>query len=1169
MKKYLFGIIALLALPATIFAVVPSFEIYEGGGVPWPSVTDVYVSPIIDNSVTITAKVFDAAGVYSSVAIIRNPAGVEVSRSVMQDDGLHQDGNEKDNVYGAFVNVSYFEIGNYAVDIFVSDYLGNSATYNDVGVIKILPRPTEISLSADSYTAVAGWRINLSAILTYSSDADPLTNQTIVFTDETDSVEIGSAVTNSLGAVSVSYLIPASATQGTHTITASYGGNRNSETSSDSISLNILAETEINSFSAAPLSGLPGTEFTLSAKLVDAGGAAIEGEVIIFLDETASASIGSVVTSSFGIATIYYSTPDDISVGEHSLAAKFEGNDNFFSSHSTATLTISEPPSVIQTEINPFIASPSPASAGGLTTLSATLINAENELPISGKFIMFFNVTEQVSIGTALTNASGIATFEYTAPASAGNYIISAVHYADEDTNMSYTALGLRVLISTEIIFDANPSIVGIGSPTLLSATLQHADGTPLSGGSIVFSNSVTGEQLAVVLTDASGVATYSYTVPSSLAAGSSIYLKASYAGDFTRFGSYALKTISVLDFTNITVSAIPNSATVRDVVALTATLTYSNGNAASLKAVDFYLDSITEGNLLATRGTNSSGVASYNYTILDSVSAGQHNIIAAYSGTSTLFGCSALAILTITGRGTVMTLTAAPDSLYPNQAMSITANLKYAGTGGTAIPGAVINFWEETSFPSVSLGTKTTNGSGYAGVTYIVPSTATDGVHTVRAVYEGYGLNLPVETTTTFTVLRTSTRISSYTPAAGTEIIAGNSVTVSGTLVYGTAGSALYNKALTFRDTTRGVDIGTAQTNASGYASLSYAVPSNATIGTHNISISFAGDSNYSACSASTNIKVVNTRISPFTVSPTTMNINGRVTLSAKLLTASGGALYPQTITFTDVTRNATIGTAQTNASGIATLTYTIPSSAIGNHVIKASFAGSGTYSACSATANLNVTAAPTCTFTNFSLFPSVATAAPITPFTFSARLMSSTGSAISGATVSFINAASGASLQTATTGSTGWASTNTSYYFTNTGTYTLRASFAGNSTYPSCTSSPITLTINAASVQPSIEGFQLTQINPNSPSSPILATLRLIDRHTGLPMAGQFIELTENTSGVYLTGGDTNSDGEVSRYVNFIGPGDVFCVTATYDGDYGTDSANSCIYIESTRRY
>jgi len=1077
MKKYLFFILSLFFLPITALCVGPSFEIYSGGGTSWPTVYNITVSPVRNGNVTIGANAFDISGIYSMVAIIKNVSSVEVAREVMYDDGAHEDDNSADGRYAAMTDVSSYPVGTYYVYILATDNLGNSAIY---------AAEDRINLSAKQ-TAITGVIINPEMV--------------------------------------------------------SVGGN---------------------------------ISFSATLKYYDGTNLGTVEQIDFYLDQISSSNfIGSAYTNASNGTTDIYTHSLDASVGpgEHVLIANYTGDFKNASSYGQQQFVVFRDEAATLTEINPFIIGPPSIGAGQTAVLYATLIFSENKHVIPDKDILFVDNTEGEVIGTATTDPSGVANIHYTlAPtASLGSHIISAIHYADADTGSSYNSAALNVLEGTKIDpFVALPSTAGAGASVTLSATLKTLGGDPLIGQRIFFTNNATGDNIGSAFTNASGVATVPLTAPATI--GDHAYL-ATYNGDLTKSGSVAMAHLTVMQGTYMeNVSVSPGTASAGDTVTFSALLKYSNGTVAANKAVNFYLDSVSSGNLLKTKNTDSNGIASINYTILSSTAAGSHNIIASYAGTSSVLGCTGTAPLNIIGRQTEMTLTATPTSLRPGQNISLTAYLKYAGSN-IVVALAPISFSEVTSTP-VDLGSRSTNGSGYAGLSYTIPPNATEGTHTIKATYAGSGSILPTQATVNFTVTRTGTRISNYTPAAGTAVTAGSNVIVSATLV-NDSGTALYSKPIVFTDTRTNTVLGTVNTSGSGYASVTYSVPPNAAVGTHNISMSFAGDSNYSGCSASTSINVKNTQLT-FSISPTSATVNSNVTLTATLKTASGSFISGKTITFTDTTSG--LSTTQTTVNGVASKVYTIPSSsAIGTHNWTASFAGDSTYSAISASTTLNVRSLLPCEILNLTISPSGSSGTTSTGYRFSAKLQDgTTGTPLSNRQIQFVgtsgSSAGGTSFTIATvpTNTSGIASTSSNYYFTNAGAYGIRARFVGDSQYDFCQTSSTTLNITAPTPQPYFSSFTT---NPNSfatTSQIVTITAILIDNASHNPLANQSVNfvVTDNSDGSQINSfwRTTDSNGIAQTTVRFSWPG-VFTITATYAGSYGSASASAGLYVSESR--
>ena len=157
--------------------------------------------------------------------------------------------------------------------------------------------------------------------------------------------------------------------------------------------------------------------------------------------------------------------------------------------------------------------------------------------------------------------------------------------------------------------------------------------------------------------------------------------------------------------------------------------------------------------------------------------------------------------------------------------------------------------------------------------------------------------------------------------PASGS---AGHTVILTATLASGP--TDVSGKTVTF--TVDGVAAGSGVTNAGGVASLAYAIPAGDTPGSHPITATFAGDGSYQGSTGNGTLSVIAVATA-MTVANLSGSVGQTVTFSATLTrTDTNAGLAGKTITFTYTNPNGvtTVGTAVTNASGVATRAYVIP---------------------------------------------------------------------------------------------------------------------------------------------------------------------------------------------------------------------------------------------------
>ena len=180
-----------------------------------------------------------------------------------------------------------------------------------------------------------------------------------------------------------------------------------------------------------------------------------------------------------------------------------------------------------------------------------------------------------------------------------------------------------------------------------------------------------------------------------------------------------------------------------------------------------------------------------------------------------------------------------------------------------------------------------------------------------------------------------------------------GQKVLLSATLTG--AGTGVSGRRLLFL--VDGAAVGTAVTNSNGTAACSYLIPLALSLGSHNLTAAFAGDSVYAAAAGSATLTVTAAGTG---VTLTLINAAAApgqtVTLTARLRQSANGAyLSGETLTFS--VDGVVVGTALTNGSGLAALSYAVPGNASGGiHSLTASFAGDSGHDAGSVTGTLTV---------------------------------------------------------------------------------------------------------------------------------------------------------------------------------------------------------------------
>lgn len=146
------------------------------------------------------------------------------------------------------------------------------------------------------------------------------------------------------------------------------------------------------------------------------------------------------------------------------------------------------------------------------------------------------------------------------------------------------------------------------------------------------------------------------------------------------------------------------------------------------------------------------------------------------------------------------------------------------------------------------------------------------------------------------------------------------------------------------------GVLIGSATTDGSGYAEVSYSpITVNPAGNPHTIRAEFAGNDYYNPSSGTNNLNV-DRATTTLTVDNVIGNKGKTVNLTATLKNQYGNLLAGRTINF--LVNGVNAGSAVTDANGIATKSYYINLNG-GMYTIQADFAGDDYYQASSGTVN------------------------------------------------------------------------------------------------------------------------------------------------------------------------------------------------------------------------
>ena len=454
-------------------------------------------------------------------------------------------------------------------------------------------------------------------------------------------------------------------------------------------------------------------------------------------------------------------------------------------------------------------------------------------------------------------------------------------------------------------------AVVSSGSPSAYTQPVTFTATVPSGAtGTVTFFADGTAINTPAPVT-ISGTISSAITTISTLSVGTHS-ITATYSGDsnFTSATSTAISQVVGKGASGLTLASAPNPSNFGSNVTFTATLaSTATGN------VTFFDGGTSLGVVVATSGT-----ASFSTTAL---TAGQHSITAVYAGDANFNGLTSNTVLQQVNKNGAVSpvLTGSPNPATYGTTVVFTATMPSNATG-------TVTFLDNGA--SIGTGTLT------AGVATFSISTLTAGPtpHPITASYAGdanYAAsvsNLVSETINKQTG-ETITLATSLTPAAFST-----PVTFTATVPNGATGT------VTFYD--NGVSIGTGTVTA-GVATYT---TSTLSVGTHPISATYGGDTNYSSVSTTTATNVsqvisLGTATVAISGAPNPSTYGGSVLMTI-IVTGQNGVIPTGSVTLMDGT--TALGSALP-LDGTGKATSSVSTLTAGDHKITATYSGDTNY--------------------------------------------------------------------------------------------------------------------------------------------------------------------------------------------------------------------------------
>jgi hypothetical protein len=551
---------------------------------------------------------------------------------------------------------------------------------------------TTTTLAASPKPSTYGQSVTLTATVTPTGSGTP--TGTVTFLDGANNV--GSAMLSG----SMGILATSSLNAGSHSITASYGGDSNFSASTSSalaLSVNQAASTVSLSSSANPSAYNQAVTFVASVSPQYAGGEATG--TVTFKD--GAASIGSTGVSG-NLASL---TLNSLAVGTHSITAVYSGDANLTGNSSSAVREVVNK----ATTSSSVTSSANPSTIGEAVTFTITVGPQFSGTP-TGTVTLKKNGS---SLVTLLLN-SGQASYT-TSSFAVGSDNMTAAYSGDSNFASSTSPVLKQVVnkVATTTTVTSSSNLSTVGQPVTFTATISSSGGAPPNGEVVTFKN---GGVTLGTFGLSGGTATFTSTL---LTAGTHA-ITATYSGDATFSASTSAALTQTVDKygTTSTVTSSGSPSSFGQSVAFTATV--SSSGPTPTGTVTFKSGTNTLGTQML-----SGGAATLNDSTLI---VGTHSITVVYSGDANNAASTSTAISqVVTKAATSITLTASPNPSMTGQSVTFTATVTSSTTG---TPTGSVTF----KFGTKTLGTAALS----AGVAMLTTTSLATGTDTITATYNG-----------------------------------------------------------------------------------------------------------------------------------------------------------------------------------------------------------------------------------------------------------------------------------------------------------------------------------------------------------------------------------------------------------------------------------------------
>jgi hypothetical protein len=946
-------------------------------------------------------------------------------------------------------------------------------------LVTVSPPPTTTVLSSSQNPSSLNQPVTFTATLQLTSSGTP--TGTVTFYDGSTSIGTGT-VASGIAQLTISGL-----QIGTHSITATYGGDANflgSTSAMLSQVVNLGPTTTTVTSSSNPATA--GFNITLTVSVYPTYGGTPTGLVTLFDGAT---SLGSVSLTNQNGQNYALFTLSTLTAGSHSMTATYNGSTSFSTSASAALTQIVNLPATstyLSSSVNPaaygqtlsLVATVQPPGSGSATG-TVTFLDGSTSLGtvnVSNNLAQLTVPTLSLGSHTLTAQYSGDTKFAGSTSAPVTETINPSVTATTVSPNINPSNLSQTVVFTSVVVPSAGGTVTG---------TVTFLDGTTSLGTATVSSNIA---QLSL----------------STLPVGShSITAKYSGDGNFTASTSSAVTQTVNQATTTTTVASNLNPATFGQSVTFTVTVQPSAGGMPTGSVT--LVDGSTS---LGTSSLSSGGTAQFT---VGGLSAGSHSITATYGGDANFAASMSAALVETVNQGsTTTTISSSANPSAFDQTVTFTATVQ--PPSGTTAAGVVTFSDGSTSLGSASLSSNSAQ---------LVVSVLTVGTHSITASYAG-GANLSGSTSTALSQVVNGASTTTAVGSSANPSTFGQAVTLSATIQTAFGGSA--TGTITFLDGTTSLGTATVSSNA---AQLSL---SSLSAGSHSITAKYNGDANFSGSTSAALAQTVN-QASATTAVASSLNpstFGQTVTFTASVQSLSGGTPTGN-VTFFD----GAISLGSVNLSG-SSAQLSLASLSLGSHSITAKYNGDSNYTASTSAA---VTQSVSQSGSSTALVSNANPSSYGQAVTFTATVQPSYSGTPSG-NVTFSDGSNSLGSISLSGASAQLTLSNFSL-----GSHSITAKYSGDSNFTASTSAPVAQTVNQAATSTAVS----SNANPSAYGQVVTFTATVAPGYNGTPTGNvTFFDGSTSLGNANLSGGIATFNTQATA----LNAGSQ-SITAKYNGD------------------